>query len=198
MSVFILFIGLITGLLLDKITSKVLAILCGHNDKEINVLIVLICGLCFSIFYLKFQLSTMFFIVITLASLLIIISFVDFKTKIIPNFMVAITFGLGVIFAFTKGGSITDSILGMLVGGGVLFILALIPNAMGGGDIKLMFALGTFLGLQKTLWAIMFAFIIASIISLLLLMFKVIGRKDHIPFGPFLALGSIISLMIFI
>lgn len=80
----------------------------------------------------------------------------------------------------------------------MLFLVDLIPNAIGGGDIKLMFSVGSFLGLNTTLWALLLAFIIYSIISIALILLKIKETKDYIPFDPFLSLGSFISLLIFI
>jgi len=132
---------------------------------------------------------------LVLGSILIIISFVDLMHQIIPNFMVIITLVTGILFLMVGDISFASALLGMLLGGGLLFLLALIPGAMGGGDIKFMFALGLFLGLNKTLWSLFLAFIIAAIISGFLLLFKLKGRRDVIPFGPFLALGSFISFL---
>jgi leader peptidase (prepilin peptidase)/N-methyltransferase len=68
-----------------------------------------------------------------------------------------------------------------------------VPNALGGGDIKFMFAAGLYLGLYGVLRAIPAAFIAASIAGILLLLFKIKKAKEYIPFGPFLALGSFIA-----
>jgi leader peptidase (prepilin peptidase)/N-methyltransferase len=112
--------------------------------------------------------------------------------------MVAIALIIEIIFSFIVRAQLIDTILGMICSGVILFLLALIPNAMGGGDIKLMFSIGAFLGLNTTLWALLLAFIISSIISIALILLKIKGTKDYIPFGPFLSLGSFISLLIFI
>jgi leader peptidase (prepilin peptidase)/N-methyltransferase len=112
--------------------------------------------------------------------------------------MVAIALVIGIIFSIITKTSIIDTSLGMVCGGGLLFLVALVPNAMGGGDIKIMFAIGAFLGLNRTLWALLLAFSLSSIISIVLIAFKIKGTKDYIPFGPFLALGSFISLLIFL
>ncbi|MBC8061258.1 MAG: prepilin peptidase [Clostridiaceae bacterium] len=146
--------------------------------------------------FLKFGLSSLFIKAMILNCILIVVSFIDFQHQVIPNNMVIITLLSGILFTFLCDITIVNSLIGMFVGGGVLFLLALVPNVMGGGDIKWMFALGSFLGTQKVMVALFLAFIFAAVISILLLVFKIKGRKDHIPFGPFLALGCFASFHI--
>lgn len=132
-----------------------------------------------------------------MTTILIIISFVDIKHKIIPDFMAILTLVVGIVISFAVKTSLIDSVLGMLCGGGIMFIIGLVPNMIGGGDIKLMFALGAFLGANRTLWALLLAFFISAIVGIILIVFKIKARSDYIPFGPFLSLGSFISILIF-
>ena len=83
-----------------------------------------------------------------------------------------------------------------LVGGTILLIIAILTKGgMGGGDIKFMAALGVWLGLKLTLLTLFLSFVIGGIGSLLLLAFKIKGRKDFIPFGPFIAVAAFISML---
>ena len=66
---------------------------------------------------------------------------------------------------------------------------------MGGGDIKLMAALGVLLGIADTVLAIFLTFMIGAVISVLLLASKIKGRKDAIPFGPFIVLGTFATIL---
>lgn len=65
---------------------------------------------------------------------------------------------------------------------------------MGGGDVKLAFFMGLFLGWPKILVALFFSFFIGAIISIVLMLFKKKGLKSEIPFGPFLIIGTYIAL----
>lgn len=131
--------------------------------------------------------------VILLSCILFIISFIDIKHRIIPNKLVLITLIIGIIFSFIGDMTFYKALLGMIVGGGIMFVLALVPNVLGGGDIKLMFALGAFLGPIKIIWAILLAFIFAALLSIILLIVKIKKKNEYIPFGPFLALGTLIA-----
>lgn len=68
-------------------------------------------------------------------------------------------------------------------------------NAMGGGDIKLVFMMGLLLGLKGTAVALFIAFNSAAIIGIALIMSHKRRRRDHIPFGPFLVAGTIIAFL---
>ena len=143
--------------------------------------------------FLKFGFTLLFIKAMFLDCILIVASLQDFKYRIIPDNLVIITAVVGIIFTFICRTSLVGALIGMFVGGGTLFLLALVPNAIGGGDIKWMFALGSFLETQKVFEALFLAFILAALISGLLLIFKIKGRKDYIPFGPFLAIGCFLS-----
>lgn len=76
----------------------------------------------------------------------------------------------------------------------MLLLALVISGAFGGGDIKLMFALGLFLGWKNTLLAVFFAVLTGGAYACYLLAGKKAGRKDHFPFGPFLCLGAAIAM----
>ena len=198
MYILIFIIGLIIGSILNFVIERISYSVTKNKRKTVNVFIPIICGFIFEILFLRFGFTIILAKAIVMSAILIIISFIDLRHRIIPNFMVVIALVIGIIFSFIAKTSLIDTILGMICGGGILFLLALIPNAMGGGDIKLMFAIGALLGPNRTLWALLLAFIISSIISIVLILLKIKGTKDYIPFGPFLSLGSFISLLIFI
>jgi len=198
MYILMFIIGLIIGSILNFIIEKISYSITKNKRKTAKVVIPIICGLAFEVLFLRFGFTIILAKAIVMTVILIIISFIDLHHRIIPNFMIVIALVIGIIFSFIAKTSLIDTILGMIAGGGILFLLALVPNAMGGGDIKLMFAIGAFLGLNRTLWALLLAFIISSIISIVLILLKIKGTKDYIPFGPFLSLGSFISLLIFI
>lgn len=200
MNIIIIFIGLIFGFLINTIINIITFSTTKSKNTNIatNIFVIFICSLFFFIAYFRFGLSVLFFKSVMLAGILIVVSIIDFKYMIIPNSIIIFTLMADILFFLITDTALINLILGMLIGGGILFLLALIPNAMGGGDVKLMFALGGFLGLNKTLYAIFFAFIFAAIISIILILFKIRNRKDHIPFGPFLALGSFFSFILYI
>src|SRR5581483_7350156 len=90
----------------------------------------------------------------------------------------------------------TDSLIGALVAGGLFFAIILASGGgMGGGDMKLGAMLGAFLGWQLTLVALFLAVIAGGAAAVGILTSGRLGRKDPIPFGPFLALGGTAALL---
>jgi leader peptidase (prepilin peptidase)/N-methyltransferase len=86
-------------------------------------------------------------------------------------------------------------VLAALLAGGAFFALVYFSKgrAMGGGDIKLAFALGLLLGLKGTVVALLIAFNAAAVVGVALIIARRRKRHDHIPFGPFLVAGAIIA-----
>ncbi len=67
-------------------------------------------------------------------------------------------------------------------------------RAMGFGDVKLAFLMGLLLGWGKIVLGLFLGFLFGAIIGLILIILKKKGMKSEIPFGPFLILGTFISL----
>lgn len=98
--------------------------------------------------------------------------------------------------AFYTAQPILSGIVMALLIGGFFFSLILITKGrgMGGGDVKLGAFIGLMLGFPQSLLALMLSFILGAFFSIFLI---ILGKKHFgqvIPFGPFLVLGSLISL----
>jgi leader peptidase (prepilin peptidase)/N-methyltransferase len=124
---------------------------------------------------------------------LIVATFVDIDFQIIPDSISLGGLVWGITASFAGASLVTPAQmgLGILVCGGIFLAIALIvPHGMGGGDVKLAAMFGANLGLAKGLLAMFLGICYGSVIGVLLLAFKIKGRKDRIPFGPFLVLGA--------
>lgn len=123
-------------------------------------------------------------------------SYQDLKHREIEDRVHIIALGAGMAVLVIKGFNPLDSLLGMLTGGGVLFLIAVLTKGgMGGADIKLNSVYGMILGLKLTVLALFTAFTAGAVISLLLITFKLKSRKDEIPFTPFLSAGALVSFI---
>ncbi|MDO8494824.1 MAG: prepilin peptidase [Deltaproteobacteria bacterium] len=147
-----------------------------------------------------------FFFFCFLIAPLIAIFFIDLKHLIIPNvltlpgILVGIAAHYSVFSPFDgKTGALLDSLFGIIVGGGLLFLIAALykklrkEEGLGAGDIKLAAMLGAFFGWQEVLMILLIASVVGSLIGLGV----VAVRKDwnaQIPFGSFLSIAGIFQL----
>ena len=130
-------------------------------------------------------------------SALLVVIFIDLDTWTIPDVITLPGIVAGVAASFLLPHlNLWQSLLGLLVGGGVLFLVAMgyqlvrKREGMGGGDIKLLATIGAFLGLPGVIFTL-FASSLAGSLAGVLLMFKdKSGGGTRIPFGPFLALAA--------
>ncbi|MDR3274493.1 MAG: A24 family peptidase [Endomicrobium sp.] len=67
---------------------------------------------------------------------------------------------------------------------------------MGGGDIKFMAGIGSFIGIEKVFLAVLIAALAGSIVGLCLIALKKVERRGYMPFGPFLSSGTFITIFI--
>jgi len=97
--------------------------------------------------------------------------------------------------------SYLNSLLGIIAGGGIIFLIALAglaifkKEAMGGGDVKLSAMIGAFIGWKYIIVSLFIGFFIGAIAGILLILLKIRNRDDLVPFGPFIVLGSFITLL---
>jgi leader peptidase (prepilin peptidase)/N-methyltransferase len=132
---------------------------------------------------------------ILLASL-VAIATIDLEHQLIPDAisLPGIAVGLALSFA-TPSRSWIDSLLGIAVGGGIPFaVVVLSRGGMGGGDIRLGALIGAFLGWKLAALAFFLAVLLGGVAATALLIARRKGRKDRIPFGPFLAGSAVLSL----
>jgi leader peptidase (prepilin peptidase)/N-methyltransferase len=136
-----------------------------------------------------------------LYSALLVVAGTDLSHKIIPNVITFPGMILGIVSASTiLPLGLTNGLIGLLVGGGILWLLAWASpylfgkEGMGGGDIKLLAMIGAFLGWKPAVVTIMVGSLLGSLVGITLIAARVIKREDYIPFGPFLVCGALVAL----
>jgi leader peptidase (prepilin peptidase)/N-methyltransferase len=150
----------------------------------------------------RFGFTAQAWIYAALLSALIVITGTDLTHTMIPDAVTlpGIVVGL-VCAAVILPIGLLDSLLGVLSGGGILWFLAWVSpyvfgkEGMGGGDIKLMAMVGAFVGWQPVLLAIMIGSFLGSLVGVGLIAAGITRRDQYIPFGPFLAVGSLLALL---
>ncbi|MEM7793818.1 MAG: prepilin peptidase [Cyanobacteria bacterium P01_C01_bin.118] len=171
-------------------------------------LVELLHGLLFVIIFLHYGWSVETPAYWGLLSWLVALTLIDLDTLTLPNSLTmsgaALGWGVQGLFAIygqqpvmlTVFASVAASILGLWLFDGISLLGGAILNqtAMGGGDGKLAAMLGAWLGWQGLLLSILLASLLGAVVGGLGISLGWLKRRQHIPFGPFLAFGAGISL----
>jgi leader peptidase (prepilin peptidase)/N-methyltransferase len=136
-------------------------------------------------------------------TLLLILAVYDTKWMILPDKVVLPLVGVALLYSTTMAviwrapQMLLGPVLAGVLAAGAFLALVMVSRgrAMGGGDIKLALAMGLLLGLKGTALAMLVAFNAAALIGLGLIALKRRGRKDQIPFGPFLVAGTVVAFL---
>jgi leader peptidase (prepilin peptidase)/N-methyltransferase len=138
-------------------------------------------------------------------SAFIVITFIDLDFQIIPDLITlpgAVIALLGGILLlddpFNRGLPLgwQSSLIGAALGFGLFYLIALLSRGgMGGGDIKMMAMVGALTGWKGVLLTTFIGSLAGSIIGIFLVIFRGKGRKSKVPFGPFLALGTVVTIL---
>jgi leader peptidase (prepilin peptidase)/N-methyltransferase len=154
-------------------------------------------GATFGLAYLLLGQTPDFVVAAAFLAMLIAITAIDLSHQIIPDVITLPGIVAGVV-ANLVTGRVTwlESLLGIAVGGGIFFVIIIASRGgMGGGDMKLGAMFGAFLGWKLGLLAVLLGVLAGGVTALCLLLLGKKGRKEAIPFGPFLALGGAITLL---
>ena len=137
---------------------------------------------------------------------LVALSLIDLEHKILPNAIVypSIVVAIPLLAVTAVLGPGIDAwvraLLGGLAGAGGFFIVALIsPAGMGMGDVKLAGLIGLFLayvGWGRLVLGFFASFAVGAVVGIALMAAGKAGRKTAIPFGPFMALGAVVSALV--
>jgi leader peptidase (prepilin peptidase) / N-methyltransferase len=158
-------------------------------------LVELITPLLFLLLYLQYGFTLLFLKYIIFISFGILICFIDAFHKIIPDVLSLPLVIIGICFSFVPGADVSwlSSLLGASFGFIIFMIVAYLfqitthKESLGGGDIKLIAAVGSFIGILGTIFTVIFGSVIALIILLLIQH----DRRQEFPFGPFLVFGAV-------
>ncbi|GAB6100350.1 A24 family peptidase [Halanaerocella petrolearia] len=170
---------------------------CGRKISYQYPIVELVTGLLFFTLYKQYYFTIEFFLYVWLISLLIVASFIDFKYQIIPNQLtyLGIVSGLGSSL-LTGQLNFKSSLSGIVIPAiFLLLIIFITKGGMGLGDVKLIAMVGSFIGGLYSLVAIFIGAFIGSIIALFLLSSGAKEWGSRLPFGPFIALGSLIMIL---
>jgi len=179
---------------------------CRHCEARISFrypVVEFISGIFAVGVFLKYGMGLEALIYYTFIATLLVITFIDIDHQIIPDVITlpGIPIFFAASFALPKI-TLVESILGILIGGGSLFLVAWLyhlltrKEGMGGGDIKLLAMMGAIVGWKGVLFTIFVASAIGTLAGMLIIIKSGKTMKLAVPFGPFLAIGGIAYILI--
>ena len=130
---------------------------------------------------------------------LIVLFGIDLEHHLLPNAITLPGMVAGFAFSLVTEPGWWDSLLGILIGGGVLLAIAETyyrvrhEEGLGMGDVKMLGMIGAFIGWKLMILALMIASLTGSIVGVLLIASKRGDMKYALPFGTFLAIGAAIA-----
>ena len=133
------------------------------------------------------------------ACAMIVLFAIDLEHQLLPNIITLPGIVVGIIASSVLPPGITDALIGMVVGGGVLWLIGEAyfrfsgQEGMGGGDVKMLAMIGAFLGWKLVLVTLVLSSVLGSIIGLIVIALRKGGMKHALPYGTFLALGALVA-----
>ena len=154
-------------------------------------------GLLFIFTYWQYGLSVEFAVITFYCCLFIVLMVIDLEHKLILN---KIVFPAAVVALVIDVFLPQPGIVYGAIGGAIGFVLLLIPaliyrGGMGWGDVKMAALIGLVTGFPLVFVALFLGIVLGGLVAGILLLLKVKKRKEPIPFGPFLSLATIATLL---
>ncbi len=162
------------------------------------LLVEILTGLLFLKIFIMFAIHPATLVFWVFAAALVTLTFIDLDHQIIPDVISLPGIILGFVTVALTPLTWSDSILGILLGGGSLWLIAIIyefltkNEGMGGGDIKLLAMIGAFLGWKAIMPVIFISSCLGTLVGVPLMLRQGASGKLAIPFGPFLSAAALI------
>ena len=199
-----LIIGLVVEIVIDRVPKRELLSTWTRQDLR-TARAAAVAGSTVALFVglaLRYHDSWALPAFLAVAAGLVALSAIDLEHFLLPN-RIVYPLALATLALLTVGavGDGDWAALGRAVLGGVAGMLTLgalhvmSPRSMGFGDAKLAFVLGLALGWAELILGLFCGFLAGALVGLALITLRQRGRKDHLPFGPFLAFGTLVVLM---
>jgi leader peptidase (prepilin peptidase)/N-methyltransferase len=158
-----------------------------------------IIGLLSLALFIRYGLSYQYVLFLLFTAALVTISFIDLDHQIIPDVLSLSGIIAGFAISLIPGDiSWLDSLIGVISGGGALFLVGFVyekltgKQGMGGGDVKLLAMIGAWMGWRALPFVLLISSLMGAIIGSVFLLAAGKGYRVRIPFGPFLSLGALL------
>jgi len=172
---------------------------CGNKLDPRYLFSEIVSGVVYVLIVVKFGLTIETIEYLILCSLMLCASFADLEDFIIPDILIIIGIVNRILFCVFSNNFLSEllkSVINGTVMAGSLLILVIVmekilkKEAMGGGDIKLVFMVGLYLSIPQSLFGILVACVVGIFFA-----YAMQRQHEQFPFGPSLCIGYFISLL---
>ncbi len=172
---------------------------CGERISIVYPIVEVVTAAVFVAGYLIYGWTPLLAVRLLFACAMIVLFVIDLQHQILPNVITIPGIAIGFLFSLFLPPGWLSSLLGIVLGGGVLFaVMEAYARArgfegLGMGDVKMLAMIGAFLGWQLMLLTLILGSFMGSLIGVALMASKRGGMKTALPFGTFLAIGAVVS-----
>lgn len=172
---------------------------CGVKIDLMYPVIEILNSLLYLMIYINMGISIINLKYYILASILIVIGVIDYKTKYVYSNTVVFSEIIGLLFIIIefifKGQEALNFIIGGFLGLIALKLIQFLTNGIGEGDIEIGIICGIFLGIKGVVSTIFLSILLGGIAGIVLLTFKIKKRNDSIPFVPFISIAAFLTIL---
>lgn len=146
---------------------------------------------------LAYSWSPVFWARFSLCEVLLLIAVIDLEHRLVPNLLVAAGLVLSLLFsALHVQPTIRSAFIGAAVAGVSFIVIAVLGRgALGPGDVKLAVLIGTVTGFPEVIQALVLGILLGGLAAAILLATRVRGRKQFIPYAPYLVAGCLSTML---
>jgi leader peptidase (prepilin peptidase)/N-methyltransferase len=158
--------------------------------------------LLFLLHYAVFGWSPLLVARLLFACAMVVLFAIDLEHHLLPNVITLPGIVVGLVFSVWLPPGIVDALIGLLAGGGALWVIGEAyyrysgQEGMGGGDVKMLAMIGAFLGWKLVILTLVLSSVAGSVIGMLLIASRRGGLKYELPYGTFLALAALAASLV--
>ena len=175
---------------------------CGAGISARYPAVELLTGVVFALHALVFEPGPLLLVRLAFAAVLIVLAFIDIDHRILPDSMTLTGIPLGVLASVWLPPGWRDSLIGVALGGGILWLIAEAyyrwrhVEGMGMGDVKMLAMIGAVLGWRAVVVTLVLSSFSGALVGVLMMSRAKDGMRYALPFGTFLSLGALVASLV--
>ena len=175
---------------------------CGEPVSARYPAVELLTGVVFALHGLAFEPGPLMLVRLVFAAVLIVLAFIDIDHRILPDSMTLTGIPLGVLASLWLPPGWRDSLIGIAIGGGSLWLIAegyyrwRKVEGMGMGDVKMLAMIGAVLGWRAVVVTLVLSSCSGALVGAAMMTRTKDGMRYALPFGTFLSLGALAASLV--